>query len=126
MLEANKVAYYNGYVARPEFVATYGGISDQQYVDVLILNTGVPFTLTEKNALINGLANRTETRATVLRKVSEKPEFRAAEFNSMFVPMEYFGFLRRNSGQAGFNCWLNKLNNFNGDFLAAEMVRAFV
>ena len=126
LLEANKVAYYNDYVSRPEFVATYGGLSNQQYVNTLIFNTGVSFTLQEKNALINGLANQTETRATVLRKISEKPEFRSAEFNSMFVLMEYYGFLRRNPDQAGFNFWLTKLNSFNGDYFAAEMVKAFV
>jgi CSLREA domain-containing protein len=126
LLEANKVAYYNDYVTRTEFVNTYGGISDQQYVNTLISNTGVSFTQTEKDALINGLANHTETRATVLRKISEKPEFRAAEFSSMFVLMEYFGFLRRNPDQTGFNFWLTKLNGFGGDYFAAEMVKAFI
>jgi Calx-beta domain-containing protein/cadherin-like protein/Big-like domain-containing protein/uncharacterized protein DUF4214 len=126
VLETNKVAYFNDYVTRPEFVATYGGVSNQQYVNTLISNTGVTFTQTEKDALINGLANHTETRATVLRKISEKPEFRAAETNSMFVLMEYYGFLRRNPDQAGFDFWLNKLNSFNGDYFAAEMVKAFL
>ena len=76
--------------------------------------------------MINGLANHTETRATVLRKISEKSAFRAAEFNSMFVLMEYFGFLRRNPDDGGFDFWLNKLNSFNGDYFAAEMVKAFI
>jgi len=126
ILEANKVAYYNDYMTRTEFVNTYGGVSDQQYVNTLISNTGVAYTQQERDALINGLANQTETRATVLRKISEKPEFRTAEFNSMFVLMEYYGFLRRNPDQAGFNFWLNKLNSFNGDYFAAEMVKAFI
>jgi len=126
VLEANKVAYYNDYVTRTEFVNTYGGVSNQQYVDTLISNTGVTFTTGERNQLVNGLNNATETRATVLRKISEKPEFRTAEFNRMFVLMEYFGFLRRNPDQAGFNFWLNKLNSFNGDYFAAEMVKAFI
>ena len=62
----------------------------------------------------------------MLRKISEKGSFRAAEFNSMFVLMEYYGFLRRNPDTAGFNFWLNKLNGFNGNFLDAEMVKAFI
>jgi hypothetical protein len=40
--------------------------------------------------------------------------------------MEYFGFLRRNSDQPGFIFWLAKLNQFNGDFTAAEMVKSFI
>ncbi|MFN2577805.1 MAG: choice-of-anchor Q domain-containing protein [Pyrinomonadaceae bacterium] len=126
ILEANKVAYYNDFVSRPEFVNTYGGVSDQTYVNTLILNTGVSFTQPERDAFTNGLANHTETRATVLRKISEKGSFRAAEFNSMFVLMEYYGFLRRNPDTAGFNFWLNKLNSFNGNYFDAEMVKAFI
>jgi hypothetical protein len=46
--------------------------------------------------------------------------------------MQYYGYLRRdpNSGQdtdyAGYDFWLTKLNQFKGDFLAAEMVKAFL
>ena len=120
------MAYFNEYVARPEFTATYNGLSDQQYVNTLIGNTGVLFTPQEHDALVNGLQNHTETRATVLRKITEKDTFRAAEFNSMFVLMEYFGYLRRNPDPQGFGFWLNKLNQFNGDFIAAEMVKGFL
>jgi len=126
ILEANKVAYFNEYVSRPEFMNTYNGVNGQVYVNTLISNTGVAFTQPERDALINGLANHTETRATVLRKISEKPSFAAAEFNSMFVLMEYFGYLRRNPDTAGFNFWLNKLNQFNGNFVDADMVKAFI
>jgi hypothetical protein len=40
--------------------------------------------------------------------------------------------LRRNPGDApdsdlgGFNYWLGKLNQFNGNFINAEMVKAFI
>jgi len=48
--------------------------------------------------------------------------------------MQYFGYLRRNPNDPpeptldfqGYNFWLNKLNQFNGDFRAAEMVKAFL
>ena len=79
-----------------------------------------------RNALIAGLDAATETRATVLRKVAEQEELKLREFNASFVLMEYFGFLRRDPDTAGFNFWLNKLNAFNGDFLQAEMVKAFI
>jgi hypothetical protein len=48
------------------------------------------------------------------------------------VQIEYFGCLRRNPNDPpdnnfnGYNCWLGKLNQFNGDFLAAEMVKTFL
>ena len=48
--------------------------------------------------------------------------------------MQYFGYLRRNPNDPpeqglnfdGYNFWLNKLNDFNGDYVDAEMVKAFI
>ena len=46
--------------------------------------------------------------------------------------IEYFGHLRRNPDDApdgsmsGYNLWLNKVNQFNGNFVSAEMVKAFI
>jgi len=54
------------------------------------------------------------------------------EFNKAFVLMQYFGYLHRNPNDppdtdfAGYTFWLNKLNQFNGDFVQAEMVKAFI
>jgi hypothetical protein len=40
--------------------------------------------------------------------------------------MQYFGYLRRDPDAGGFNFWLSKLNDFNGDYIRAEMVKAFI
>ena len=46
--------------------------------------------------------------------------------------MEYFGYLRRNpddapdNNRSGYDFWLAKLNQFNGNFVQAEMVKAFI
>lgn len=46
--------------------------------------------------------------------------------------MQYCGYLRRNPNDtpdtdySGYDFWLTKLNQFNGDFIAAEMVKAFI
>jgi hypothetical protein len=40
--------------------------------------------------------------------------------------MEYFGYLRRDQDQDGYRFWLNKLNQFGGNFEQAEMVKAFI
>jgi hypothetical protein len=79
-----------------------------------------------RDSLVAGLNAATETRATVLRKIAEADELQTREFNSAFVTMEYFGYLRRDPDASGFNFWLNKLNAFNGNFVAAEMVKAFI
>jgi hypothetical protein len=78
------------------------------------------------------MKNGTEVRASVLRKVAENAAFARQESNRAFVLIQYFGYLRRNPNDApdtnfaGYNFWLSKLNQFNGDFIAAEMVKAFI
>jgi hypothetical protein len=131
-LEANKQAFFNDFVARPEFVLRFGPLSNAQYVDLLLANRNVPFTQAERDALVNGLNGGTETRATVLRQLVENELFRQNQQNTAFVLMEYFAYLRRNPDEppdnnlAGFVFWLNKLNSFNGDFVRSEMVKAFI
>ncbi len=71
-------------------------------------------------------------RVAALRKVADSDSLRAAEFRPAFVLMQYFGYLRRNPTDApdmddsGYQFWLAKLNQFGGDFQAAEMVKAFI
>ncbi|MBA3567758.1 MAG: hypothetical protein H0W28_00175 [Pyrinomonadaceae bacterium] len=78
------------------------------------------------------LTSGAKTRAQVLRSVAEDADLARNEFNKAFVLMQYFGYLRRNPNDApdtsfvGYDFWLNKLNQFNGNFVAAEMVKAFI
>ncbi len=79
-----------------------------------------------------GTSADTAARARVLRRVAENATLAQQEFNSAFVLMQYFGYLRRdpNTGPDtnfdGYNFWLTKLNTFNGNFRQAEMVKAFL
>jgi hypothetical protein len=125
-LEANKQAFFNDYVSRPEFVTKFGAMSNAQYVDALLQNRETGSSSAERDPLVAGLDSHTETRATVLRKIGEFPAFKTQEFNRAFVTMEYYGYLRRDPDPAGFNFWLNKLNQFNGDFVKSDMVKAFI
>ncbi|MFN2513022.1 MAG: TIGR03118 family protein [Pyrinomonadaceae bacterium] len=79
-----------------------------------------------RDSLVAGLNGATETRATILRRVAESAFLNQREFNSAFVFMQYVGYLRRDADTSGFNFWLNKLNSFSGNFVNAEMVKAFI
>ena len=134
-LEANKQAFMLRFVQRPEFIAAYPlTLSPTQFVDALNANTGGVLDATERQNLINELtANNTNAgRASVLRKVAEDANLVQQEFNRAFVLMQYFGYMRRNPNDppdtdfAGYNFWLTKLNQFNGDYIKAEMVKAFI
>ena len=54
------------------------------------------------------------------------------EFNRAFVIMQYFAYLRRNPNDvpdadyAGYDFWVQKLNQFNGKYVNAEMIKAFM
>jgi hypothetical protein len=79
-----------------------------------------------RDSLVAGLDAATDTRAGVLRKVAEYAFLKDREFNNAFVFMEYAGYLRRDPDTSGFNFWLRKLNEFDGSFVNAEMVKAFI
>jgi len=73
-------------------------------------------------AYLNG-SSQTDSRAMVLRKVIDYPEYIQAEFNPAFVEMQYFGYLNRDIDTGGFNFWLGILN---GGASPRGMVCAFV
>jgi uncharacterized protein (TIGR03118 family) len=127
VLEANTVAYFNEFVTRPEFVFKYPAfLTNDQYVDSLLTSATLPTTGSFRDSLVAGLNAATQTRATVLRAVALSATLQTREFNAAFVTMEYFGYLRRDPDTSGFNFWLNKLNSFGGNYIAAELVRAFI
>jgi uncharacterized protein (TIGR03118 family) len=85
-----------------------------------------PATQAFRDSLLAGLNGATLTRAQVLRMVAEFPFLQTRELNSAFVTMQYFGYLRRDPDTSGFNFWFGKLNEFGGNFVKAEMVKAFI
>jgi hypothetical protein len=123
---ANKKAFVNAFVNRAAFHAAYDGMDNSSFVSKLIDHTGISFTAAERDAFTNALASGTMTRAEVLRSIAEDTRFVNAKFNQVFVMMEYFGYLRRETDDSGYNFWLSKLNQFNGNFEQAEMVKSFI
>ena len=133
VLESNKVAYFNAFVQRPSFTDKYpSSMPNDQFVDQLNSRAGNPLSTSERDQLVSDLTAGTKTRAQVLRAVAEDQDLFSAEFNRAFVLIQYFGYLRRdpNSGPdsdyTGFDFWLIKLNQFNGNYINAEMVKAFI
>ncbi|MET0650605.1 MAG: Calx-beta domain-containing protein [Pyrinomonadaceae bacterium] len=132
-LEQNKQTYFAQLASSERFTTLYPQtLTPGQYVDALNANAGGALSTAERDALVSDLTGGTKTRAQVLRAVAEDADLSSAEFNKAFVLMQYFGYLRRDpdaapdSDFAGFNFWLGKLNEFNGDYIRAEMVKAFI
>ena len=130
-LAANKDAFLQEWVNRAEFKAIFDNMSDAEFIDALFTNTGV-VNVAQRNLMVAGLQNGSVTRVTVLQQLIGDQSFQQKEFNSAFVLMQYFGYLRRNPDDApdndlsGYNFWLDKLNHFDGNYIKAEMVKAFL
>lgn len=135
-----RALFANNFVLRAEFRNLYDALSNTAYVNALMdryslqqITTPDPqnpdgtakVSLTRAD-LINRLTGPPAqlTRAQVLRAIVESDEVAGLEFNRGFVAAQYFGYLRRDPEEAGFNAWLTLLNNNPNDF--RTMVNGFL
>jgi Tol biopolymer transport system component len=139
-LESNKQAYAADFVQTSRFVtALPTTMTPTQFVDKLNQNAGHVLSPSERTTLINLFGGASDTtnitaRAQVVRQVADDADLFNAEFNRAFVLTEYLGYLRRNPNDApeptldytGYDFWLTKLNQFGGNYIDAEMVKAFL
>jgi uncharacterized repeat protein (TIGR01451 family) len=135
-LEANKNAYVREFVTRPRFLAALPAtLTPAEFVDALNRNAGGVLSPEERGQLIAEVAAASDPvqgRASALRKVAEDADLRQREKTRAFVLMQYYGYMRRNPDDpqdrdfSGWAFWLKKLDEFEGNFVQAEMVKAFI
>lgn len=137
-LEANKLAYLQAFVARARFTSAYPNTwTPAEFVDRLFANAEVIADGRARATAIaefGGAATSADSaaRARALRRVAENETLGAQEFKRAFVLLQYYGYLSRDPNAlpdgnfSGFEFWLQKLDQFNGDFRRAEMVKAFL
>ena len=135
-LDANKAAFVNELMARNRFASRYPlTMPSEVYVDTMNANAGGVLSQAERDALIqelNAASNSQQARANVLIRIAEDPDLVQRELSPAFVLMQYFGYMRRNPDDPqdtdfrGWQFWLDKLNSFNGDWRAAQMVSSFI
>jgi len=137
-LNANQTAFLKDFAMRPEFIGLYPTAdSPATYVNKLYVHAlRRDATATE---LENGKgefgaslsAADPGARARVLLRLVGALDS-TEEAKNAFVHMQYVGYLRRNPNEVpdtnfdGFDFWLLKLNRFDGNFVDAEMVKAFL
>jgi len=138
LLESNKQAYALEFVQTSRFVtAVPTTMTPAEFVDRLNQNAGNVLSSSERTTAIDLFGAATDSsnvnaRAQTVRMVTEDSDLFAAEYNRAFVLAQYFGYLRRNPNDApdadytGYDFWLTKLNQFNGNYINAEMVKAFL
>ena len=138
ILNNNRDAFMREFVTRAEFVGLYPTTdTPTQYVDKLYLHAGITPMLSERGDAIAEFGSATtaadaRARGRALLDVTQNAAFQQREMNRSFVQMQYFGYLRRNPNDApdgnfaGFDFWVNKLNEAGGNFITSEMVRSFL
>src|SRR5436190_2768914 len=137
-LNDNREAFMKDFVNRPEFVGLYPTVdSPATYINKLYLHAfGRTATATEIAEAIAEFGDDTSAadpsaRSHALLLLTAAPDF-AGKVDDAFVQMQYLGYLRRNVSDStdanfdGFEFWLAKLERFKGNFIDAEMVKAFI
>ncbi|HZG52974.1 MAG TPA: DUF4214 domain-containing protein [Pyrinomonadaceae bacterium] len=120
---AKRDAFAAAWPSRADFAAKYpASLTPGEYVNRLLETAGI--TVGNKDQLIAGLSNGSETRTSVLRKIVESAELEAKEYNPAYVAMQYYGYLRREPEEAGYKAWLDYLSKNPGDY--NTMVWGFV
>jgi hypothetical protein len=110
-LPTSTLEFANRFVERPEFKTSYpDSMSASQFVNKLYDSALLMNNDPQRQQAISDLGNG-KTRAQVLLDLIDITEFKDREYNPSFVLMEYFGYLRRDPDQGGYDFWLDVLNN---------------
>ena len=111
-LEAAKEAFAVNWVQRAFFLQEYPPeMSNTIFVNKLFDTAGLSGYISEREQEIRAMTDNGKTRAQVLRDTIEIQGFKSREYNAAFVLMQYFGYLKRDPDQGGYDFWLNVLNN---------------
>lgn len=127
-LEATKQAFADAWVQRAAFLVAYPNtMSSAEYVNKVFDSAGLTASRFDAQRQQEIAAmNAGRSRALVLRDVIEIPDFKnipdpndpryaeiklSSQYNPAFVLMQYFGYLRRDVDQGGYDFWLDVVNN---------------
>jgi hypothetical protein len=112
-LQANKQAFAQEFVARGEFLRKYPrSMNAAQFVDALLsaASSSAGVTLTMQRASLLALFNGADSgRIAIIRQLADSATFAQAEYKRAFVVMQYFGYLKRDPDERGFDFWVNVL-----------------
>ena len=134
---ARRAAFPAQWVQRADFKAAFDSKTNEEFVNTLMGRYGLLLITTfhpstpesgakiqlSRTGMASAINNGQWTRAQVLRAIADSDEVGGAEFNSSFVAMQYYGYLRRTPEQTGYEAWLNYLNANPND--SRTMVNGF-
>jgi hypothetical protein len=127
-LEGYKQAFAEDWVRRDAFIQAYPNtMSNTEFVNKLFDTAGLTANIYDPQRQQEIAAmNAGRIRSLVMRDVIEIPDFKnvpdpkdpryneikqTSQYNSAFVLMQYFGYLRRDVDRNGYDFWLDVVNN---------------
>lgn len=129
VLETERAAFINDFMARTAFQNIYTGLTDaghaSQFIAKLEQTAGVTLPATNttepgqppqfgRDELIQKMASGQFTAGQTLRAFIEQKVVFDKFFFRAFVAMQYFGYLNRDPEDAGYNDWVDVLTNGRG------------
>lgn len=110
-LQQSTLDLANRFVERTEFKQAYSdSMTPADFVTKLFDTAGL-MSAQDRQQATQALVANSKTRAQVLLDAISTKEFSDREYNPAFVLMQYFGYLRRDPDDGGYQFWLNVLNN---------------
>ena len=128
-LENNRTSLLNIWMKSEDFSKLYDGKTNAEFTNQLLKNSGVKWSQSKYDDLLTSLDSQTASRQLALLMVAEDREFYEREYNTAYVLVHFFGYLRRNPSDPpdqdlrGLNFWLDVLNR-SGDYRSIS--RAFL
>ncbi|HVF72370.1 MAG TPA: hypothetical protein VM940_12250 [Chthoniobacterales bacterium] len=114
-LDSNLRRLAEEWAERPRFRERFGSTTEEQFIDALSANAGIPLSAADRAALIEKARGGSTARANALLAFATRPDFAAREANRSLVLLHYFGYLHRNPDDPpdrnmdGFNHWLHEI-----------------
>jgi Matrixin/Domain of unknown function (DUF4214) len=127
----SKLAFTKEFVVRPEFLKRSAKLAKTDFLNQLMLSvlqtSGVDL-LSEGSNLAALYDGTSAGQAEIIKKLADHPAFATSESSKAFVLAQYFGYLRREPDENGYNFWLSTLNGQTGYDSPAHraMVCAFI
>jgi hypothetical protein len=128
-IEANRNSLLHTWTNSKDFKQFYDGKTNTEFINTLLTNAGVNWTQSKRDVLIKALDLKATTRQSALLSIVEDRNFFAREYNTAYVLVHFFGYLRRNPDDApdfdlkGLNFWRGRLDEW-GDYRIIS--RAFI
>ncbi len=95
-LQTNQEQLLTNWISTSGFANIYGQRPNAEFIDDLIRNAGLDWSAEERQELLHALDTGQLKRTSALSQVVADKDFAAREYNTAYVLMHFFGYLRRN------------------------------